>query len=82
MHKHQGRPLTAIASGGKAKVVALLGGRGFQNRMVSMGLKVGCEIEVLHRGSRGPVLVAAGGTRLALGHGMAERILVQVPSNS
>lgn len=55
----------------------MVGGRAFQQRMVSMGIRVGTELEVL-RGSSGPVLVGVGESRLALGRGMAEKIMVNV----
>lgn len=74
------RPLSTIAAGKKGMVIALAGGRQFQDRLVSMGLNVGCEIEVVHssNGRCGPTLVATGETRLAVGHGMADKILVAV----
>ena len=59
-------------------MVALAGGREFQHRLVSMGLNVGREVKVI-RGSKGvggPTLIALGQTRLAIGRGMAERIMV------
>ena len=74
------RPLVHIPAGTKATVVALAGGRQFQHRLVSMGLNVGLEIEVIHSsdGRGGPTLLATGETRLAIGQGMAEKILVAV----
>jgi Fe2+ transport system protein FeoA len=72
--------LNTIAAGRKGVVVALLGGRHFQERLVSMGINVGCEIEVLHSSHHhnGPTLIVTGETRLAIGQGMAEKILVAV----
>lgn len=74
------RLLSAMTHGKKGIVVALAGGRQFQHRLVSMGINVGCEIEVLHssNGRGGPTLVATGESRLAVGHGMADKILVAV----
>lgn len=76
----QAQPLSALRSGQSATIVGLAGGRGIQHRLISMGLHVGTRIEVLrgtiHAG--GPTLVAAGETRLAIGHGMTDRILVRV----
>jgi ferrous iron transport protein A len=71
------RPLSELRAGTRGRVVALAGGRHFQLRLVNMGMGVGSEIEVLHGGSGvGPTLVAVGETRLALGHGMADKVLV------
>jgi ferrous iron transport protein A len=70
--------LSTIAVGRKGIVVAFLGGRQFQERLVSMGINVGCEIEVLHSPCHrnGPTLIVTGETRLAVGQGMADKILV------
>ena len=75
--------LGRLAEGTKATVVRLAGGRALQNRLVSMGLTVGSDIEVVRssRASGGPTLVAAGGTRLAIGRGMADKIEVTVRSD-
>ena len=72
--------LSAIAAGKTGTVVALTGGRQFQHRLSSMGIHVGCDIEILRSSNdqRGPILIAAGETRLAIGQGMADKILVAV----
>jgi len=71
-------PLTAAPTDAPLRVVAIEGGRGFQHRLIGMGLNVGSVLTVMHgaSGGVGPTLVAVGDTRLAIGHGMAERILV------
>ncbi len=72
--------LSVIAAGKTGTVVALTGGRHFQHRLASMGIHVGCDIEILHSSNdrHGPILVAAGETRLAIGQGMADKILVAI----
>ena len=74
------QPLSRIPTGSKGTVKELTGGHAFHSRVVSMGLTVGSNIEVIqHTGRRkGPTLIATGSTRLALGHGMAEKIMVEV----
>ncbi len=54
------------------------GGRGFRMRLLTMGLNVGSVVEVIQggRGGRGPTLIASGHTRLAIGHGIARKIIV------
>jgi ferrous iron transport protein A len=71
-------PLNQVPAGTKVSVVALAGGRGFQQRIVSMGLHIGSEAEVIHAsgGGSGPTLVAVGETRLAIGHGMSDKVMV------
>ena len=62
----------------KGKVSAILGGAGLQNRLMSMGLYVGKEITKLsYVGLRGPVVIRVGRSVLALGHGMATKIIIE-----
>ncbi|MEA1936318.1 MAG: FeoA family protein [Thermodesulfobacteriota bacterium] len=68
--------LTMVSPGKRVKVVSLSGGRGMQERLISMGLGPGSEIEVMRRGAPGPFIVAVGETRLAVGAGMAQKIMV------
>ncbi|MBN2307853.1 MAG: ferrous iron transport protein A [Candidatus Hydrogenedentes bacterium] len=72
------RPLSTVPAGGRVTVVSLAGGGTFRARMISMGLTPGCELQVMQANPAGcgQVIVAFGGTRLAIGHGMAEKILI------
>ena len=55
------------------------GGYGFIKRMESMNIRAGKEIKKLSTiFRRGPVTIQIDRTQLALGHGMANRILVEV----
>ena len=76
------RSLNQLKPGEKAQVVALAGGRSFQDRLVGMGLNVGSPVELIRspNGRGGPALVAIGETRLAIGHGMVSKIIVVVDS--
>jgi ferrous iron transport protein A len=55
-------------------------GRGLAFRLASMGLRPGALIQLLRSRPRGPVIVAVGNTRVALGRGIAERLFV-VPAD-
>ncbi|NOR38412.1 MAG: hypothetical protein GQ580_02365 [Candidatus Thorarchaeota archaeon] len=46
-------------------------------RIMDLGLTRGCTFLVVHGGGRGPVLVEVRGTRIALGHRLAAKILVK-----
>ena len=72
--------LNQAAAGLRGTVVALAGGTRFQERVVSMGLDIGREVEVLQAScnGNGPVRLAVGETRLALGHGMAGKVMIAV----
>ena len=69
-------PLAMAGEGERIRIISLRGGRGFNDKLVSMGLKVGDEIKVIHRRPGGAVLIAKDGTRYALGVVMAQKILV------
>ncbi len=69
-------PLSLAAIGKKIRILSVEGGRGLQERLTSMGLGPGSEIEIVRRGSPGPFLVAVKESRLALGANMAQRIIV------
>ena len=69
--------LAETPGGTRVRVVALRGGRAFQERVISMGLHVGCEAEVMIGEGEGRMILAVGDTRIALGHGMANRIMVK-----
>ena len=69
--------LSAVSPGKKVKIVSLSAGRGVREHLLNMGLDVGLEIEVIRRGAPGPFLVAVKETRLAIGQGMAQKIMVR-----
>ncbi len=71
-------PLALAGEGESLRIVSLRGGRGFHEKLVSMGLNVGDEIEVIQRRGGGTVLIAKEGIRYGLGGGMAQKILVAV----
>ncbi|MFH0912951.1 MAG: FeoA family protein [Candidatus Omnitrophota bacterium] len=63
----------------KGRVAEVLGGSVFINRMMSMGVYQGREITKISQFIlRGPVAIKVGRSVLALGHGMANRILVEL----
>lgn len=71
-HTH---PLAVAREGERVRVARLLGGRGMALRLTELGLNVGSEVRVLHR-QGGQVVVLRGETRLALGAGIAHKVLV------
>ena len=71
-------PLALASEGERLRIVSLRGGRGFHEKLVSMGLNVGDEIEVIQRRAGGTVVIARGGNRYGLGGGMAQKILVAI----
>ena len=54
------------------------GDRRITKRLLDLGLTKGCTLKVVQGSGRGPVLVEIRGTRIALGHGLASKVLVEV----
>jgi ferrous iron transport protein A len=77
MLKQQETFLDRLDPGMRAVVSELRGGRGFASRLAGMGITVGCQIEVLQNPAHGSLLVLVRDTRIALGRGVASKILVR-----
>lgn len=80
-------PLTKLEDGESGVIIAIEVGRGrgwrkswgFRKRLMDMGLTPGTKVTVVKSAPfRGPLEVLVRGSRLALGRGMAGRILVEV----
>ncbi|MDP2906299.1 MAG: FeoA domain-containing protein [Candidatus Omnitrophota bacterium] len=71
--------LIHLKAGHKGKVIDITGGSNLAARLMSMGLYKGKElIKLSHIGLRGPVVIKSGRTILALGHGPAAKIILEV----
>jgi len=69
-------PLTIVQAGRRVRVFAVEAGHGLQGRLAAMGLIPGVEIEVLQNTMNGPFLISVKGSRIMLGRGMAQKIMV------
>jgi Fe2+ transport system protein FeoA len=69
-------PLTIIQAGRRVRIVTVEAGCGLRGRLAAMGLMPGMEIEVLRNSMHGPFLIAVKGSRIMLGRGMAQKIMV------
>ncbi len=71
-------PLALASAGERVRIASLSGGRGFQERFMSMGLAIGDEVEVIQSRPNGAVVIGKDGVRYGLGGGMAQKILVKI----
>lgn len=62
--------------GTSARIAEIHGGRKLARRLLSLGVRVGSEVTVLHHRGNGVVL-SIGGTRVALGGGVVEKLSVE-----
>lgn len=69
-------PLKNIRSGQPVVLVQISGGHRVAHRLAELGLTPGVQLEVLQN-KGGPILLAVRGTRLAIGRGMANKVMVR-----
>ncbi|RLA93273.1 MAG: ferrous iron transport protein A [Deltaproteobacteria bacterium] len=70
-------PLTMALPGKEVTIVSINGGRGMKSRLYSMGLIPGVKVKVLNTAAPGPFLVLVRDFKVALGYGIAKKILVK-----
>ncbi|MEO0190157.1 MAG: fused ferrous iron transport protein A/B, partial [candidate division WOR-3 bacterium] len=71
--------LTQMKAGEKGRVVELSGGKGFIARLEALGIVPGVEIvKVSEQFMHGPVVIRIGNTQVAIGYGMAKKVMVNV----
>ena len=70
--------LVQIKANEKVKILEILGGSNLESKLLSMGVYSGKEVTKLsHIGLRGPVVIKAGRSILALGHSVAAKVIVE-----
>jgi Fe2+ transport system protein FeoA len=71
--------LAMMKANHKGKIIDISGGANLKNKLMNMGVHIGREvIKVSHIGLRGPVVIKAGRSILALGHNIALKIDVEI----
>jgi Fe2+ transport system protein FeoA len=69
-------PLSMASPGETVRVTAVRAGWGLQRRLADLGLTLGVKVRVISSGRPGPVVLDVRGSRLALGQGVAHKIIV------
>ncbi|MFN3551257.1 MAG: ferrous iron transport protein A [Endomicrobiia bacterium] len=73
------KDITQLQQKQKGIVVEILGGCGLQKKLDAMGIRIGVEIVKVSLPSfKGPVVISVGNSQVALGYGMAKKIIVEV----
>lgn len=70
--------LTEVKNGEKAVIVRIEGDRRYLSRITSIGLNVGCRIEMIQNVKKKPLLIYGRDTMIALNRKESERIQVEV----
>ncbi|MBN1627216.1 MAG: transcriptional repressor [Deltaproteobacteria bacterium] len=69
-------PLTSTKTGEEVYIRDVVGGGNAKSRLISMGFSPGDRLEIINNDGEGRLIVGRGDSRLALGRGMAENIIV------
>ena len=72
--------LISLQNGHSGRIASINGDNQLVRRMLSLGLRVGTVIDMLNHRGKGVVIQNAG-TRVALGPGMADKLLVEPLEN-
>jgi len=71
-------PLAMVRPGEEVMVVDIRAGRGLTRRLADMGLIPETTVRVINSQMPGPILIDLRGSRLVLGFGAAQKIMVEV----
>lgn len=69
-------PLAFLPVGRDAVIVDMVGGRGLYRKLTDLGFTKGAPLRVIQN-DRGPLIVALGDSRVAIGFGMAQKVMVE-----
>ncbi len=73
------KAISQMKPGESGVVIEFLGGKGLKQRLESLGLRVGKRVtKVSSQIWRGPQVIRIGNTQIALGLGVANKILVKI----
>ncbi len=70
-------PLAMVRPGDIVTVVNIRAGFGLSKKLADMGLTPGVQVRVINSQMPGPILIDFRGSRLVLGHGIAQKIMVE-----
>jgi len=76
LSKARAIPLASLAPNEVGIVQYLAGGRGLTSRLAPLGFTPGARLNMVQNFGRGPIIVMVRGTRIALGRGEAQKIIV------
>ena len=71
-------PLVMVSEGEEARLVAIRGGLQLRRRLADLGLNIGMTVRVVRINPQGPMILAVKDSRLALGRGMAHKVMVEL----
>ena len=71
--------MVQLKTGRRAQIKSVMGGAGFQRKLALLNLRAGKTIKkITQHPFGGPVVIEISNTRVTLGRGMANRIIVEM----
>ncbi len=71
-------PLGFLETGETAVIKSITGGHGFRTKLEEMGFSLGSKVCNIKNDGFGPLIVSVMDSRIALGRGMAQKLLVEI----
>jgi len=72
-------PLSRLGTGKTAVIKCLEGGYGLQRKVSCLGLRIGKKVTIMSsQPFRGPLVVKIDNMKIAIGRGMANKVIVEV----
>jgi ferrous iron transport protein A len=69
-----------MEKGAKGRITSVVGGKGMVMKLSAQGILPGMVVHKIGELRGGPVLLKVGGSQVAVGRGLARRVLVEVIS--
>ncbi len=70
-------PLSMLSSGKNALVRKLAEGENARKRLMAMGFIPGTDLKIVRNDRRGPLIISLLNSRVVIGRGIAQKILVE-----
>lgn len=74
-----GKRLTSYKEGDRVKITKIDAGHGALINLINLGLNIGNIVEIGRKSNmKGPVIVSYQGTEVAIGYGLATKIIAEI----
>lgn len=71
-------PLTLASVGEDVRLVDIRGGQELRKRLADLGFNVGMTLRIVQKDVDGPMILAVKDSRMVLGRGMAQKVMVEL----
>jgi len=71
-------PLTLASVGENVRLVDIRGGQEMRKRLADLGFNQGMTLRIVQMDVNGPVILAVKDSRMVLGRGMAQKVMVEL----